>query len=564
LSPGTLVLGAPWIVTLALLALPWPESRIAGDASAIDGRIYIVLLLATVVTSLYRRREEPRIGLGAMVAPLAIAFGDPLTAVTLAALGFGLAELFRRSDRGRKFRTGRARGLRDVLRGSGRVALSVLAAALLWIYAADRGELLTRALVAGLGYFIVTAAHDSFALRSGELVMSTRRRLSHYGVELAAWASGALLVYVILRMGWGVGLGLLAVMAALSHEVARQAGLRSRAEYRLRQLQTVTEASRRMVSQDLRPAGIADRVLAECRRVIDFEWLHFELLAGDDAPVSWYVEGHGELRRGVPEPDPHPKARPGFHRRQSWRVLESLLEADDTPLGRLTLWCNPRHLDDRTAELFEALCFQLTDSIQRGVLHQQANRDPLTGLGDRRVLEKRLEQLYAMCKVEGLPMAVVMFDIDHFKQINDTYGHDAGDLALVEIGQLLASHGRERDLCCRYGGEEFTLLLEATHGRKGLFIADRIRQVVESHTFEYEGQEIALRLSAGVASFPELYVSSGQELVLLADAALYESKRRGRNRSLLNLGDKRFLTAAGRPLGAPRKPKPAPAPRLFS
>jgi len=551
------------LVTLVALVLIQVGVDPARDANAIDGAIYVVLVVCGASAALFRRREAARIGLAAMVLPAAITFGGEWIAVSLALFAFAIAELLRRSRYGRVFRTGRGVPVRDLVRAGGRTVAATVCAAMVWRFLGSSDDLLSSAL-AGLGFLLATAVFDQLALRAGEMVMSRGRRLSHYSVELVAWVWGLVLVAVILDSGWATGLALLALTALLAVEVARQAGLRSRAEYRLRQLKTVSEASRRMVSDDVRPGGIADRVLAECRQVIDFDWLHFELLAGDDAPVSWFVEGDGELRRGIPEPETHPKARPGFHRRQSWRILERFLEDDESPLGRLTLWCHPKKIDDRTDELFEALCFQLTDSIQRSVLHQQANRDPLTGLGDRRVLEKRLEQLYAMCQAEALPMAVVMFDIDHFKQINDTYGHNAGDIALVEVAHLLASHGRERDLPCRFGGEEFTLLLEATHGRKALSIADRIRQVVEAHVFEYEGTRIPLQMSAGVASFPELYVNAGQDLVLLADAALYEAKRRGRNRSLLNLGEKRFLTAAGRVLGAPRRVRPEPAPRLFT
>lgn len=137
-------------------------------------------------------------------------------------------------------------------------------------------------------------------------------------------------------------------------------------------------------------------------------------------------------------------------------------------------------------------------------------------------------------------MSVIMVDLDHFKLINDRYGHAIGDQALVHVTRLLEEHRREADVCCRYGGEEFALVLEDADGETALAVAERIRRAVETSEFVPDGKQVPLRLSAGIASFPNLPIKKGRELIELADEALYEAKRRGRNLCLLKLGQARF------------------------
>jgi diguanylate cyclase (GGDEF)-like protein len=161
-------------------------------------------------------------------------------------------------------------------------------------------------------------------------------------------------------------------------------------------------------------------------------------------------------------------------------------------------------------------------------------------------------------------MAVLLCDLDHFKRINDTWGHPAGDSALVTVAGVLKGMRRAEDLCCRYGGEEFVLLMEGTNGEDGLVIAERLRQAVEALDFQVEGQRVPLTLSAGVASFPDLYIKTGAELILFADEALYEAKRRGRNRCLLDVGQGRYMDVEGTVLTTEEPARTAEAPRIFA
>ena len=143
-------------------------------------------------------------------------------------------------------------------------------------------------------------------------------------------------------------------------------------------------------------------------------------------------------------------------------------------------------------------------------------------------------------------MAVVICDLDHFKRINDTYGHPTGDLALKAVAQLLLAPARGGDLCARYGGEEFVLLFEETSGETALEIAERLRKRVEALAVEApSGDRLALTMSVGVAAAPELAVKSAADLLHLADQALYTAKHLGRNLCLLDTGQGRLRTAAG-------------------
>ena len=161
-------------------------------------------------------------------------------------------------------------------------------------------------------------------------------------------------------------------------------------------------------------------------------------------------------------------------------------------------------------------------------------------------------------------MAVIMCDLDHFKKINDTYGHAAGDQALMEVAKLLEEHRREGDHCCRYGGEEFAIVLERGEGEVALRVAERLRRAVERCLLLVDGQEIPLRLSLGVASAPELMVRSGKELIELADEALYRAKEAGRNLAVLNLGGGRYRTAAGEEITGEPPPDSGRAPTVFA
>lgn len=155
--------------------------------------------------------------------------------------------------------------------------------------------------------------------------------------------------------------------------------------------------------------------------------------------------------------------------------------------------------------------------------------DGLTGVHNKRYLLEMLDREISRSRRHKRPLSLMMFDIDHFKEINDTFGHLAGDYVLKEMAQAVRNRLRPDDVVGRYGGEEFAIALPETSVQDGTDIADRLRQLIQDHQFEFEGEQIRVTVSAGVAELQE-----GMDVVQLikaADTHLYEAKRSGRNKT---------------------------------
>jgi diguanylate cyclase (GGDEF)-like protein len=186
--------------------------------------------------------------------------------------------------------------------------------------------------------------------------------------------------------------------------------------------------------------------------------------------------------------------------------------------------------------LAEQVALTITNLRLREQLQQQSIRDPLTGLYNRRYLEESLPREEQRARRTGSSVGVIMLDVDHFKQVNDQHGHITGDEILKHLGQLLQHNTRGEDIACRYGGEEFILILPNTSLKDTLRKAETIRQLVETEIMlkHVEGA-VRITLSAGVAAYPE----SGADLELVlqaADNALYQAKKQGRNRVICDPG----------------------------
>jgi len=156
--------------------------------------------------------------------------------------------------------------------------------------------------------------------------------------------------------------------------------------------------------------------------------------------------------------------------------------------------------------------------------------DGLTGIDNRRSLEKGLHEMFEHSFRLHEPISCVMCDIDHFKKVNDTYGHAAGDEVLKQFAAILKEEAREIDRVGRYGGEEFLLLLPGTVLDASVTFAERLRQRVDAHTFSYEGGTLKRTVSFGVASWPHPKIKGREALLKAADDALYVAKETGRNR----------------------------------
>lgn len=158
--------------------------------------------------------------------------------------------------------------------------------------------------------------------------------------------------------------------------------------------------------------------------------------------------------------------------------------------------------------------------------------DALTGLYNRRYFERRLREESAHARRHKRPFSLVIVDIDHFKLVNDTYGHEDGDRVLKHVAELIASSLREDDIACRYGGEEFVLLLRATPGPAARVVANRLRSAFQGkgiHLGE-KAEERHITFSGGVAAADERNNFNCEGIVDRADKALYRAKRAGRNR----------------------------------
>ncbi len=180
----------------------------------------------------------------------------------------------------------------------------------------------------------------------------------------------------------------------------------------------------------------------------------------------------------------------------------------------------------------EQLSLALSNLRLRESLRLQSIRDPLTGLYNRRYLEESLAREIARCGRRDFPLSVLMLDVDHFKQFNDTHGHAGGDALLAAIGQLLSSRLRGEDIACRYGGEEFTVILPESDSASALRQAEELRLALSQMSVPLSGKTLPpITASLGVATYPVDGVA-GLTLLRKADAALYRAKRSGRNRVL--------------------------------
>ena len=184
--------------------------------------------------------------------------------------------------------------------------------------------------------------------------------------------------------------------------------------------------------------------------------------------------------------------------------------------------------------LFANLTALVLDNAQlREMLREQSIRDPLTGLYNRRYMEETLKQELKRATRHLHPLGVIMLDIDHFKRFNDTYGHASGDRLLRQLGWFLQNHIRGEDVACRFGGEEFILIIPDTSMEAARQRAERLRQDVRKLRVQDDGQYHAgITLSIGIAISPQ-HGRTTENVLAAADAALYRAKQEGRDRAVV-------------------------------
>ncbi|OGT22207.1 MAG: hypothetical protein A2342_09435 [Gallionellales bacterium RIFOXYB12_FULL_54_9] len=177
----------------------------------------------------------------------------------------------------------------------------------------------------------------------------------------------------------------------------------------------------------------------------------------------------------------------------------------------------------------QQLSNELTSANQH--LQQLALTDSLTGLPNRRAAMERLEQEWSMTKRSHRPMACMMVDIDHFKQVNDRFGHPVGDLALKSVALSLRQTARAQDIVCRMGGEEFLVICPDTDIKAATLYAERLRQQVETTEFTPIDAPLKLTISIGVGTASSEIITLN-ELLIRIDKCLYAAKQGGRNRTV--------------------------------
>jgi diguanylate cyclase (GGDEF)-like protein len=244
-----------------------------------------------------------------------------------------------------------------------------------------------------------------------------------------------------------------------------------------------------------------------------------------------YLPAGGELRDG---------SIPVYSRRVRLRGVESLLVLPlicaDEAIGTFTLASRRAHAFGKDArDMLGVIANQVAVSIENAKMYKQmvtmATTDGLTGLLNHRTFQERLADLLGRAERHGLQLAVILTDIDHFKKVNDTYGHPVGDEVIRRVAKVLADSVRKIDIVARYGGEELAVIIEGANAVGAAQLAERIRQDVAKQVIQSEKGGFSVTLSLGIASVPEDGTDK-QALIERADQALYHAKHTGRNRAV--------------------------------
>lgn len=183
-------------------------------------------------------------------------------------------------------------------------------------------------------------------------------------------------------------------------------------------------------------------------------------------------------------------------------------------------------------DLLSSIATQAAVTIENFRLYNYAVHDGLTGLFVRRHFDGWMLQEFERVKRYGGELSVIMVDVDHFKHVNDTYGHAVGDFVLIEVAKILRSKIREPDIVARYGGEEFVIGLPATDQGGAETLGERLRKAVEENSFTHRDTILSVTVSLGMASYRAVEAPTRQDMLKCADRALYEAKAAGRNRSV--------------------------------
>ena len=264
--------------------------------------------------------------------------------------------------------------------------------------------------------------------------------------------------------------------------------------------------------------------------------------------VSWGEESKSDvifqpedcwaLRRGELHVLDHATHSIACRHQQDWGDICSVcvpIVAQGNVMG--TLYLENRHnreirLDERNLaqNLANQIALAMSSIKLRDTLRNLSVRDPLTGLFNRRYMEESLQREIATAKRKNRPLGLAILDLDHFKTFNDTFGHDAGDMLLREVGSVLAKNSRAGDIACRFGGEEFVMIFPEATPNILLQLTNQLRQTIYAMQLQHFGRSLGqVSASFGIAAFPH-HGSTTEDLLRAADKALYRAKATGRNK----------------------------------
>jgi diguanylate cyclase (GGDEF)-like protein len=337
----------------------------------------------------------------------------------------------------------------------------------------------------------------------------------------------------------------LGLVAALLRARRRGRLLAAQLDARETELRVLHAAARELLTS-VDPARVVAAVERETRRLLSldrFRMLAVEADPGSQHQLRSFVPGLGEialapeeerLLRGIAL-EKCPVLLQDVGLEDGAGAIRSLLAVplclDDRVLGVLVVGSRvPQSYTAAQLELLTTLGQQAASALEHARQHQAATVDSLTGLFLRDYFFRRLQEEFHRSARYGAPFSLLMLDLDAFKEINDRHGHLAGDRYLRGLGPVLRASLRLADLACRYGGDEFCILLPETDGAGGRIIAERIRSAVADLVVDADGAPVRTTASIGLAVHPLHDGGDLKALLRAADQALYRAKRQGRDR----------------------------------
>ncbi len=291
------------------------------------------------------------------------------------------------------------------------------------------------------------------------------------------------------------------------------------------------------------PADFIAISLVEDNRFHTTHWAegtHAEKVLGVKYPLNEGLVGQViKFNRPLPEGGEYQGASPVFSSQHLFSDFRSLLilplrKDGEAPIGVLTVASKKPDLFRRSQQgILQLIATQVAIKIDLAQSHERINQmaitDSLTGLANHRAFLHGFEVMLNRAQRRESPLAVLLCDVDHFKGVNDRYGHPFGDQVLKKVAQTLGNSVRVVDLAARYGGEEFVAVLEDSSHEGARFMAERLRSQVEELSIPFQGKEVKVTISIGYALYPENGMEM-QTLIDRADEALYQAKKNGRNR----------------------------------